>query len=397
MFSFSAAGNVTPPLITLPNKRLIKQNADPTPDDNSIDQEIDDTSIDIEISEFELNENYKLEYTEEEILQMPIVLNMAENAGSLLKSGKQNRAENKSRTVWKVVREVKGDQKKKKKQNGTFVSIGVSTPFLAVNDDTQKYFEILNDQVIQAISIAENSYIYDPTIIENPNYIIDQIYLRVDESVCRNTLYTLKTIAWKELHKPNAWLFIANVSSRVAIICEGRRQEVTLNNTGILLVAPHCIIKTKLNTLQYKAIETFSVIGIYNRKIEPPILHKDAHETSSNLDIDEEPVLKAPDTISRLKNEASDIDEECTTYRWKRAITHSTIFRVIIIATILLTIFIFYWAIKRLRRARCLREKSSNSSDSFIPRSLHLRKESKEEVGIGMRALSREAQRASRT
>ncbi|KAL3287155.1 hypothetical protein HHI36_001634 [Cryptolaemus montrouzieri] len=40
----------------------------PTPDNHSIDQEIDDTLIDIEISEFELNENYKLEYTEEEIL-----------------------------------------------------------------------------------------------------------------------------------------------------------------------------------------------------------------------------------------------------------------------------------------------------------------------------------------
>ncbi|KAL3280793.1 hypothetical protein HHI36_004025 [Cryptolaemus montrouzieri] len=151
--------------------------------------------------------------------------------------------------------------------------------------------------------------------------------------------------------------------------------------------------KTKLNTLQSKATKTFSVIETYNRKIEPYILQKDAHQTSSNLDIDEEPVLNAPDTTSRLKTEASDIDEEFTTYRWRRVTTHSTIFSVIIITTILLTIFIIYWAIQRLRRTRCVREKSSNSSGSFIPRSLHLREESTEEVGMEMWALSR----ASRT
>ncbi|KAL3271765.1 hypothetical protein HHI36_022235 [Cryptolaemus montrouzieri] len=175
-----------------------------------------------------------------------------------------------------------------KKQNGTCVGIQVSTLFLA---------EISNDQVIQAISIDENTYIYDPASIKsmdkNPNCIIDRIYGRVDEPGCRNTLYTVKTIAWKELHKSNTWLFVANVASKAAIICEGRRHEVTLNNTGILLVAPHSIIKTKLNTLQSKATETFSVIGTYNRKIEPSILQKDAHQTSSNLDIDEEPVLNA--------------------------------------------------------------------------------------------------------
>ncbi|KAL3279792.1 hypothetical protein HHI36_017300 [Cryptolaemus montrouzieri] len=46
-----------------------------------------------------------------------------------------------------------------KKQNGTFIGIQVSTPFLAVNYDTQKYFEISNDQVIQAISIGGNLYL----------------------------------------------------------------------------------------------------------------------------------------------------------------------------------------------------------------------------------------------
>ncbi|KAL3271764.1 hypothetical protein HHI36_022234 [Cryptolaemus montrouzieri] len=121
-----------------------------------------------------------------------------------------------------------------KKQNGTFVGIQISTPFLAVNYDTQKYFEISNDEVIQAISFDGNTYIYDPTIIKsmdkNPNCIIDQIYGRVDEPVCRNTLYTVKTIAWKELHKPNTWFFIANVPSKAAIICEGRRQEIKSNH-----------------------------------------------------------------------------------------------------------------------------------------------------------------------
>ncbi|KAL3277283.1 hypothetical protein HHI36_012633 [Cryptolaemus montrouzieri] len=176
---------------------------------------------------------------------------------------------------------------------------------------------------------------------KNPNYIIDEIYQRVDE-LFRNTLYTVKTIAWKELHKPNTWLFIANVPFRAAIIYEGRQQEVTLNNTGILLLAPHCIIEKKLNTLQSKATETFSVIGAYNRRIELSLVQKDAHQTSSDLDIDEEPVLNAPDTISRPKNEPSDIDEEFTTYRWRQVTTDSTIFSVIIIATILLTIFIIY-------------------------------------------------------
>ncbi|KAL3281404.1 hypothetical protein HHI36_004613 [Cryptolaemus montrouzieri] len=153
---------------------------------------------------------------------------------------------------------------------------------------------------------------------KNPNCIIDQIYRKVDEPVCKNTLYTVKTIAWTELHKPNTWLFIANVHFRAAIICEGRRQEVTLNNTGILLVAPHCIIKTKYASIQGNR----NVLSLWN-----PEPQKDAHQTSSNLDIDEEPVLNAPDTISRL-----DSDEEFTTYRWRRATIHSTTF--IIIATI---------------------------------------------------------------
>ncbi|KAL3284516.1 hypothetical protein HHI36_018674 [Cryptolaemus montrouzieri] len=75
-------------------------------------------------------------------------------------------------------------------------------------------FEVSNDQVFQAISIGGNAYIYDPTIIKsmdkNPNCRIDQIYRRVDEPVCKNSLYPVKSMAWKELHKPNTWLFIAN-------------------------------------------------------------------------------------------------------------------------------------------------------------------------------------------
>ncbi|KAL3273165.1 hypothetical protein HHI36_014619 [Cryptolaemus montrouzieri] len=141
-----------------------------------------------------------------------------------------------------------------KKQNGLFVGIQVSTSFLTVNYDTQKHFEISNDQVFQAISVGENTYIYDPTIIKsmdkNPNCIIDQIYRRVENPVCRNIKYTVKTIAWKELHKSNTWLFIANVPSKSDIICEGRRQEVTSNKTEILSSKLYHKNETKYGAMQ---------------------------------------------------------------------------------------------------------------------------------------------------
>ncbi|KAL3268118.1 hypothetical protein HHI36_007245, partial [Cryptolaemus montrouzieri] len=52
-----------------------------------------------------------------------------------------------------------------KKHNGTFVGIQVSTHFLAVNYDTQKYFGISNDtSIIKSMD-------------KNPNCIIDQTLL----------------------------------------------------------------------------------------------------------------------------------------------------------------------------------------------------------------------------
>lgn len=60
---------------------------------------------------------------------------------------------------------------------------------------------------------------------------------------------TLTAITWEKLYQPNAWMFIAVRPTDLAIICQGHREKVTINKTGIIKISEDCIIKTKQNII----------------------------------------------------------------------------------------------------------------------------------------------------
>ncbi|XP_045477909.1 uncharacterized protein LOC123683056 [Harmonia axyridis] len=192
--------------------------------------------------------------------------------------------------------------------------------------NVQKYFELSSEQFEQAIRISQNEYILNPSIIRDmendPNCIIDEIYNRTDKPTCRKTNIQVSDIKWKELRKENTWLFVTNNSRRIAVICNGKREDTTLNGTGVIHSTSGCTIQTKKSTLQAHTRDETSIITTFNKEVPPNILS--FKNEKDNPDIALEPSWKASDMLDQLLIDRNDLDSQSET-PWKSVTLHTSI------------------------------------------------------------------------
>lgn len=241
-----------------------------------------------------------------------------------------------------------------KLDNGTFMSLDISSQFVAIDYYHQKYFEIPDNKFEASIPINENVYLCSPTVVSsienNPNCVIDELYERHEKSSC--TLHHLKitSLVWKELYMVNTWLYITNEPTRAAVICNNIREDVILTNTGIIQVSPECTIETKRNTLHPKTFRSIPVLATYSRNLSItinstlPIIH------TRGPVIEPEPVLKSSDKMTAAIQEATDLQQQLSTNHWHTIHNRSTIvssMTTIIIISICVMIY-FLW--KRCRK-----------------------------------------------
>lgn len=189
---------------------------------------------------------------------------------------------------------------------------------MAIDYDSQLYFQLTDEELRSCTKIDNKTYVCSPLVIRNidnnPNCIIDEIYERREQSTCPIRKNALNTTIWKQLDTPNHWMFIAPRPFKIAVICDGKREDVTLKETGIIGIEQTCIIKTKKTMLTSKQTNTVPVLAGFVRPVE---VNMSTITTQSHSNIQEEPVIAASDELTGIQEQEESMQKTLQEKTWK--------------------------------------------------------------------------------
>ncbi|EFA12583.2 hypothetical protein TcasGA2_TC001822 [Tribolium castaneum] len=229
-----------------------------------------------------------------------------------------------------------------KVQNNSYWIFDVKKEIFAVDYSLQLYFELTAEDLRDSIQLSSNDYVCSLAAIQNmetsPNCIIGEIYQRSDPVQCNVVRHSIFTTIWREMYMKNAWMVIVNRSVKVAITCNGRREEASVNGTSIVKITQDCTIKTKQN-INPKRIDASPVLASFHKVV--PVQNFTLPYSNPNDPIRMlEPVLKNTEKLSKLMDQESDMQEEIDGKVCKK-IHHHSIITSAATAAIVITIVLF--------------------------------------------------------
>lgn len=238
--------------------------------------------------------------------------------------------------------------------NHHYWTLKTSTNIIAVDYNAQTYFELTEEEFQKCMKITEHQLVCNPSVIKkidtNPHCLIDYIYDRLEDTAkCPLKKLPLRSIIWKQLQMRNTWMFVVGRPTKIAIICDGDREDVTINSTGIIQITQNCLINTNRNVLAPKRMDTSPAINSYSKPVNITILPANV-EKAHNIQL--EPVLKLQESLSNIATEEEEIQEQLEEHPWKNIHHHPVAIGLgtaIIVAILCATT----WCIVR----RCLRPK----------------------------------------
>lgn len=239
----------------------------------------------------------------------------------------------------------------------------VSSSFLAVDYNNQQYFEVSDTELGACNLLKKYTFLCNQGVVSqigiNDNCVIDHLYRRKTTNVCPLRKICISNITWKHLYRKNTWLFVANTPSEAAVICEGQREEISLEGVGILQLNQSCLIRTRENTLMAERNPKIEVQMTFIKPLNFTL--SDTANTFSSRFTPKESILSTVDTWEKL----SDVDDnrkEMFTY-WRTIAHHSTVVGTPIIAILL---GIAVWRCTRKCRRNKVKTKPTETRAEFM-------------------------------
>ena len=119
---------------------------------------------------------------------------------------------------------------------------------MALNYNDQTFFELNEAQFAACRLIRSQLYLCDTSVLTTMNFttcfLLGILYNRTDPQNCDHTEIAINGVLWQKLILPNTWLFSADQTTYVAVICNEQREDFTLSGSGILHLDEGCIIRT---------------------------------------------------------------------------------------------------------------------------------------------------------
>ena len=254
---------------------------------------------------------------------------------------------------------------------GSYWILNIPNEILAVDYNSQLYFQLTEKEFKESIHIGQELYICSPTttrsLEESPSCIIDEIYQRTDNTTCHVQKNSIQSVIWKQLYTPNAWMFITENKLRIAVVCDGVREDVTLNQTGIIAISQHCIIKTKRNILTPKRTETATVLESFVRPVN--INMSLVMSSTQWKPLQEEPVIEAANQLNELKNHELAIRDAVKETAWTtvhhRLIVSSTVMSTMVLVGFILGLSI--WIMRKATQPKNSKQKTQDDEAESIP------------------------------
>ncbi|CAH0555145.1 unnamed protein product [Brassicogethes aeneus] len=254
--------------------------------------------------------------------------------------------------------------------NTSYWEPDVTVPFLNVDYNRQLYYGLNENEFKSCILTSANEYVCLPTSVKNietaSNCVIDEVYQRFETTKCKLVQRSLIGTICKELSTTNAWMAVTSKPTRIAITCNGVREEVTLNKTNIIQIAQDCIIQTKSNILTPRRIDSIPVIESFTKTISYNFTNFKLTTNNSYLMEPIESVIKDSQNLEHLQTMENNIQEKLDENQWRK-INHHSISISILTSTTLIIIMITLTAGYRFCQ-RC-RRKSADHRASTTTRS----------------------------
>ncbi|KAL1487802.1 hypothetical protein ABEB36_015557 [Hypothenemus hampei] len=254
----------------------------------------------------------------------------------------------------------------------------IPNDIVGVDYNTQQYFTLTAEEMERSSKIQKYIYVCSPLQIKNmennPHCGLNEIYQKGDSTACPVSRRNFNTPIWQQLYTTNTWLFISPNRTRIAIKCNGRREEMMLNKTGMITVSSGCIIITKQTMIAPQRTETIPVMAGYIR----PVV---ANLTLSKLNIDSiiqpiDEVMKPSDNLEELRQNQEGLQEELDQIHWHKVKHHSVLFSTMTtlsVLTILLGVVGATKGIRWLRNRKSTVPQSSRNQDSHEAEEFELR------------------------
>lgn len=254
-----------------------------------------------------------------------------------------------------------------KTEDKHYWTIKTTTNLLAVDYNAQNYFELAEEEFRDCETISNHQFVCNPNVIKkietNPNCILDYLYDRLEDiNTCPLKKHPLRSTIWKKLQMKNTWMFVVGKPTRVAVICDGNREDIKLSISGIIQISQECIITTKHNVLVPKRSQGASVISSYSKAVN--VSMEPVHP--SNLrPLQLEPVLRPEDSLSSLAKQEEDMDEELQEVPWRTISRHPVYTGVGTTAMIIVVVAALWMLVRRI-----LKQPRSTAPQAFQMRPL---------------------------
>lgn len=256
--------------------------------------------------------------------------------------------------------------------NQSYGIMEISADVIAVEYNSQVYFQISDSELQNSIKIKEDRYLCAPSVVKNletnKNCVIDEIYGRTEHNTCNVQEVALKSIVWKQLYRKNSWLYITEKVRKIALICNGEREDVSLNKTGIIQISQECIIRTKQNILSPRQMMNVRLVEGFTRHI--PINFNTTWQGHRHHDVKklgDEPIIGLSDEFGRLKDQEMDIQDKIREISWKHISTHPAIITSVS-GFVVASLILISWVAVRLRRHWNHRRSRREAEVSLEPR-----------------------------
>lgn len=242
-----------------------------------------------------------------------------------------------------------------KVENGSYWIFNTPNKVLCVDYNNQHYFELDDAEFKMCVNLNNHKYVCSPSSVRNietnSNCVIQELYQHNNKSSCDIEEHGIQSIVWKQLQMPNTWMFIANKPAKIAITCNGIRDDVLINSSGIIQLSQACNIKTKYNMLTPQRVDTIPVIGSYEKPTLVTINSTFSHQIYKK--IRPEPVLRNSDRLGELVADQLHIQDELQGNMWKFIRLHSvatSMSTTIGLGALIAIVWSGYWFIKRFRK-----------------------------------------------
>lgn len=201
-------------------------------------------------------------------------------------------------------------------KGNSYLTLDIPNEIIAVDYNKQLYFYLTDEDLSKSVRLQGDIYLCTPKIIKKmqdyPICVLDHINNSSRNKTCETKRNDITSIIWKELRTKNAWMFITNKPTKVAVLCNNNRENVHIDKSGIFQIPQNCVIRSKRSILSQRIEDDTPYTQLaYIKDVSADLNKPTPQISSSNLQAAiKEPVKQVFALLRNMNGEVKDFKSQ---------------------------------------------------------------------------------------